>query len=351
MLTTAMRAALGLLHYSGASALFRPLLGGMGAIFMLHHVMPGGGRQPGFAPNYGLEMTPEFLDQVIALVKRRGMDLVSIEEAVERIEKPSRASRRFAVFTLDDGYRDNRGHALPVFKAHNCPFTIFVAPAITDGTCELWWRGLEQIIAQNVKIELEAGGRMQSFATASDAEKWRAWQTLYRPLRNMDQHEQRRWIGLACARYGIDLAAYCRSVAMTWDELRAIAKEPLCTIGAHTVHHYAIARLTEAEARAEMVQSADRIEAELGYRPRYFAYPYGDAASAGPRDFRLAAEAGYRAAVTTRKGLIFAEHATHLTALPRASLSGKIQELSFVSALIDGLPFGLLNRFRKLNAG
>jgi len=317
----------------------------------LHHVLPGGGRQPGFAPNYGLEMTPEFLDQVIALVKRRGMDLVSIDEAVERIENPSRSTRRFAVFTLDDGYRDNRDHALPVFKAHDCPFTIFVAPAITDGTCELWWRGLEQIIAGNTKVELEVGGRTLSFATASDAEKWRAWQTLYRPLRNMDQLEQRHWIRQACTRYGIDLAAYCRSVAMTWDELRTIVREPLCTIGAHTVHHYAVARLTEAEARAELVQSADRIEAELGHRPRYFAYPYGDVASAGPRDFRLAADAGYRAAVTTRKGLIFADHARHLTALPRASLSGKIQELPFVSALIGGLPFGLLNRFRKLNVG
>lgn len=349
MLTTAMRAALAVLHHSGASALLRPLLGGMGAIFMLHHVMPGGGRQTGFAPNYGLEMEPEFLDDVIKLVKRRGMDLVSLDEAVDRIQNPARSRHRFAVFTLDDGYRDNRDFALPVFRAHDCPFTIFVAPAITDGTCELWWRGLEQIIAANARVELALGGESLLLSTATDGEKWRAWKRLYRPLRNMDQHEQRGWIKAACERHGIDLAAYCRNVAMTWDELHAIAREPLCTIGAHTIGHFAVARLSEAEARDELVRSADRIEAELGQRPRYFAYPYGDAASAGPRDFQLAAEAGYRAAVTTRKGVIFGEHAKHLTALPRASLSGKIQELSFVSALIDGLPFALINRFRKLN--
>jgi peptidoglycan/xylan/chitin deacetylase (PgdA/CDA1 family) len=349
MSVTAMRAALGVLHYSGLPALLRPWLGGMGAIFMLHHVMPGGGRPKGFAPNYGLELEPQFLDQVIALVKSRGMDLLSIDEAADRIEQPSRRKRRFAVFTLDDGYRDNLVHALPVFKKHDCPFTVFVAPAITDGICELWWRALEEMIARNTTLDLEIGGNRLSLPAASDAEKWKVWETIYRPLRNMDQQEQRRWIRAATGRYNIDLDRQCRDVAMTWDEIRTIAREPLCTIGAHTVHHYAVARLSEEKAHAEFVQSADRIEAELGRRPRHFAYPYGDAASAGARDFRLAKEAGYRTAVTTRKGMIFTEHAAHFTALPRASLSGKIQEIAMVSALIDGLPFALLNRFRKLN--
>jgi peptidoglycan/xylan/chitin deacetylase (PgdA/CDA1 family) len=345
----AMRAALSVLHYSGLSALGRPYLGGVGAIFMLHHVFPGGGRPKGFAPNYGLEMEPAFLEQVIALVRSRGMDLVSIEEAVDRIENPARSTRRFAVFTLDDGYRDNLVHALPVFRKHDCPFTIFVAPAITDGRCELWWRVLEAIIAGNSRLELEIAGKHISLDTSSEAAKWQAWKTIYRPVRNMDQIEQRRWIRKVATAHGIDIDRQCRDAAMTWDEIRTIAREPLCTIGAHTVHHFAVARLSEDLAREELVKSADRIETELGHRPRYFAYPYGDAASAGARDFRMAKDAGYRAAVTTRKGMIFAEHAGHLTALPRASLSGKIQESAFVSALIDGLPFALLNRFRKLN--
>ncbi len=294
-------------------------------------------------------LEPQFLDQVIGLVKSRGMDLVSFDEAADRLENRSRQTRRFAVFTLDDGYRDNLVHALPVFKKHDCPFTIFVAPSITDGTCELWWRALEEIIARNTSIDLEIGGKRIAVSTTSDSEKWLAWDAIYRPARNMDQIEQRRWIRSAAAQYGVDLDGQCREAAMTWDEIRTIAREPLCTIGAHTIHHYAVARLNEDTARAELVQSADRIEAELGIRPRHFAYPYGDAASAGARDFRLAKEAGFRTAVTTRKGMIFADHAAHLTALPRASLSGKIQELAFVSALIDGLPFALLNRFRTLD--
>ena len=351
MSTSAMRAALGLLYYSGASAMFRPFLGGMGAIFMLHHVRPGEALHQGFHPNYGLEMTPEFLDQVIRMVVAKGFDLVTMDEVLDRIEGKSKSDRRFAAFTLDDGYRDNREYALPVFKRHNCPFTIYVAPAITDGTCELWWRGLEDIIAKNDRVKLELGGRHFDLPARTVTEKWRAWKTIYRPLRNMDQHAQRRWTREACAHYGIDLDGKCRAAAMTWDELREIAREPLCTLGAHTINHYALRRLSDTEAFEELVKSADRIEKELGKRPVHFAYPYGDAASAGPRDFELARKAGYRSAVTTRKGVIFPEHAAHLTALPRASLSGKIAELPFVSALTDGLAFALFNRFRRINVG
>jgi peptidoglycan/xylan/chitin deacetylase (PgdA/CDA1 family) len=349
MSTTLLRSALDLLHYSGASAMARPFLGGMGAIFMLHHVFPGGGEAPGFAPNYGLEMTPEHLDKVLAMVKGRGYDLVSLDEAADRIEGRTPSPRRFAVFTLDDGYKDNLVHAAPLFRKHRCPYAIFVAPAITDGTCELWWRGLETVIATASRLSCVIDGTAHDLPAATPQEKWRAWDTVYRPVRNMDQHAQRRWIRDLCAAHGVDLEAQCRAAAMTWDELRVIAADPLCTIGAHTVHHFAVSRLSEDEARHELVASADRIARELGQRPRYFAYPYGDEGSAGPRDFRLAREAGFRAAVTTRKGLIFGAHRDHMTALPRASLSGKIMELRHARVLMDGLAFALFNRFRRVN--
>ena len=136
---------------------------------------------------------------------------------------------------------------------------------------------------------------------------------------------------------------------MSWNELRLIAKDPLCEIGAHTVNHYAVASLSESVARHEMRESADRLEAELGKRPRYFAFPYGDESSAGQRDFRLAHEAGFEAAVTTRKGLVHEAHREHLMALPRLSLNGNFQRLRYVDVLLSGSAFALWNKFRQVN--
>jgi peptidoglycan/xylan/chitin deacetylase (PgdA/CDA1 family) len=342
-----LRTSLDVLYYTGASQVLRGIFGGRGAIFMLHHVFPGGGRQAGFAPNSSLEVTPEFLDDVITLVKDLGFDLVSLDEAVTRIEGDRGAP--FAVFTLDDGYHDNLVHARPVFRRHHCPFIVYVTPAIADGSTEVWWRGLEAVIAGATRLSGEVAGDTFDLPAVTDTEKQAAWDRLYWPVRLMPQHEQRAWIKDFCDKHGIDLHAMCRAAAMDWDEIRQLADDPLCTIGAHSINHFALADLSEDEALAEMVGSADRIDWELGERPRHFAYPYGDAGSAGPRDFALAAKAGFATAVTTRKGLVFGGHRDHLMALPRVSLSGNYQRLRYVDVLLSGTAFALLNGFRRLN--
>lgn len=317
---------------------------------MLHHVFPGGGLQRGFAPNAGIELTPEFLDEVILQVKRSGFELVSLAEAVRRMKAGESGSRPFAVFTLDDGYRDNLVHAKPVFNRHQCPYTIFVAPSIIDGTCLLWWRGLEQSIAAVDRIDTVIGTERFTLAASTPSEKQMAWDAMYWPIRHLEQHRQREWISGFCARHGaVDLLKICSDAAMTWGEVRSIAADPLCTIGAHTVNHYAVAQLGETEALDEMVASANRLERELGRRPEFFAYPYGDEESAGPRDFALAEKAGFKASITTRKGMIYPGHSAHLQALPRVSLSGSYQTLRFVKTLLTGAPFMLFNGLKPVN--
>lgn len=106
----------------------------------------------------------------------------------------------------------------------------------------------------------------------------------------------------------------------------------------------------EADAMDQMVGSADRIAQKLGSRPVNFAYPYGDPGSAGPRDFALARKAGFKTAVTTRKGMLFPGHAEHLTALPRVSLNGDYQSLTYTALYLSGAPFALWNKFQQVNA-
>jgi peptidoglycan/xylan/chitin deacetylase (PgdA/CDA1 family) len=146
------------------------------------------------------------------------------------------------------------------------------------------------------------------------------------------------------------MGADCVKQVMTWDEIRTMAADPLVTVGAHTKGHFAISKLSEERARDEMVGSAYRIEQKLGRRPIHFAFPYGDAQSAGPRDFALAREAGFKTAVTTRKGMLFPAHRRYLSALPRVSLNGDYQSLTYTALYLSGAPFALWNRFQQINA-
>jgi peptidoglycan/xylan/chitin deacetylase (PgdA/CDA1 family) len=150
-----------------------------------------------------------------------------------------------------------------------------------------------------------------------------------------------------CAGIDFDPGSLCADLMMTWPEIRQLSADPLVTIGAHTRRHYALAKLTLAEARAEIEESVWRVERETGKPCRHFSYPYGDAGSAGAREFAIVKELGLRTAVTGRKGLIHPRHACELTALPRVSLNGDYQKPRYVKVLLSGAPFAFFNMVQR----
>ena len=138
---------------------------------------------------------------------------------------------------------------------------------------------------------------------------------------------------------------------MDWQELGELAADPLCTIGAHTVNHKMLMKMADdAAVRAEMDMSRAVLEAALGQRPQHLAYPVGDPTSAGPREFRIAAELGFKTAVTTRPGVLFKAHRDHLTALPRISVNGEFQQQRYLKVLMSGAATAMWNGFRRVNA-
>ena len=347
--TALLRASFAAIHYSGLGKLLSSKTAGLGHIFCLHHVRPNTGSQQAFSPNSNLEVSPEFLDRLIGTMIDKGIALVSLDEALARLRSGQPSQQRFAVFTLDDGYRDNLVHGLPVFEKHRCPFTVYVAPRIAEGTCELWWRLLEAVIAKSPEVKLLINGDNIHLSTGDTASKYKAWSTLAPEIQSMDEYRQRELIRSLCSIHSIDWQALCREAAMTWDEIGFLAKNPLATIGAHTLNHYNLLKLPASEAAAEIQQSKLQIENRIGRPVTHFAYPYGNVDAAGPREFEMAKVAGFDSAVVTRLGALWPEHVDHPHALPRIMISGRYQSASAVEALVSGVPAMLANRCRRLN--
>jgi peptidoglycan/xylan/chitin deacetylase (PgdA/CDA1 family) len=346
--STVIRAGLEALYYSGAHHLLRPLLAGVGVIFMLHHVRPRDGRP--FQPNHHLEIEPSFLRAMLSHLRTHDIDIVTMDEAHRRLVEKNFA-RRFACFTLDDGYRDNRDHALPVFREFDVPCIVYAVSEFADGTGRLWWVALERAIANASAIEVEIGGRMTRMETRTAAEKQAAFERLHDWLRALPgEHDVRREVAALCARHGVDESAICREFCMSWDELKAFAGDPLVTIGAHTITHPNLAKQSEPVALNELRASRERIEAALGHGVLHLAYPYGDRMAAGPREFALAKAAGFKTAVTTRPGMLFPESADHVTALQRVSLNGNYQDERILPVLTSGAATAVWNGFRRIDA-
>ena len=343
-----VKAALAALHYTGLARVVAPVARGRGVIFMLHRVGPV--EDKGFSPNRILKVTPTFLENVIKLVKRAGFDIISLDEVPARIQSKDN-TRRFACFTLDDGYRDNLEYAYPVFKRHNVPFTIYLPTAFADGEGDLWWLVLQESILKANQVRVTIDGVAQTFETQTLQQKDSAFEKVYWYLRRLPEHEARHIVQQIAMQTGYDASPLCSDLVMTWDQARDLAKDPLVTFGGHTCRHLALAKLPVSEARHEIAESVKRLEDELGCPCRHFAYPYGDEGSAGQREFDLVSELGLDTAVTTRKGHVHRYHQDHMYSLPRLSLNGDYQDLRFIGVLLTGVPFLILNVATRLRSG
>jgi peptidoglycan/xylan/chitin deacetylase (PgdA/CDA1 family) len=343
-----IRAGFETLYFSGAHRLLKHFVGGVGAILTLHHVRPA--RADEFQPNGILEITPEFLEHLIVALQTSDIDLVSLDEAFRRLAAGD-FRRRFAAITLDDGYRDNQEFAYPILKANDVPFAIYIPTSFMDRDGELWWLVLEKIIASNDGIFVYMNGEERKFACAATEEKNATFSTIYWWLRSLQTEiEIRDAVRELAARYGVDTKSFCEKLCMNWGELAVLARDPLMTVGAHTVNHVMLAK-TEAEvAKREIEQGRTQIERNIGVKPMHFSYPFGDPTSAGSREFAIAEELGFKTAVTTRPGVLFPEHRDHLMALPRISINGDYQRLRYVDVLLSGAATAMWNGFRRINA-
>ncbi|MDB5655267.1 MAG: polysaccharide deacetylase [Tardiphaga sp.] len=342
--STIIRAGMDALYFSGAHRVLRPIFGGVGTIFMLHHVRPA--HAGVFQPNRHLEITPDFLRATLAYVRASGIDIITPDELQRRLTEQD-FSRRFACFTCDDGYRDNRDFALPAMQDFDAPLSVYVTSDFAEGTGRLWWIALERLIARANMIEAPVDGDMVRLDTSTLIGKEAAFDRLHHWLRGLSDTELRREMTALCAAHGIDEDAISGELCLSWDELRPFAADPLVTIGAHSLSHGNLAKQSDATALHELTSSRQRIEAALQRPAVHLAYPYGDRCAAGPREFALAQQAGFATAVTTRPGVIFADNAEQLTALPRVSLNGHYQDARYLPVLTSGAATAMYNGFRR----
>jgi peptidoglycan/xylan/chitin deacetylase (PgdA/CDA1 family) len=213
----------------------------------------------------------------------------------------------------------------------------------------LWWEIVEEIVTRCERIALPAAAGGGWLACGTPAEKRRADAVLTEFLTcRIGENEQGRALRELAGAAGIEVEATGRKLLMNWEEIGRIAAHPLAAIGAHSVSHFNLRRLSDEAAWQEITAPIEILERRLGVRPRHMAYPYGFAAAVGPREVRMAKEAGFRTAVTTRHGVVHAAHASHLHALPRISLNGRYQRIAYLGTMLSGITTPMANYGRRL---
>lgn len=321
-------------YFSGMARIFERRAGGSGVILKFAHVRPRRGDP--FQPLRSQEITPEFLDDAISALKRWNFDFLSIGEVAERAQQASGA-RRFVCLTFDGGHRDFMSFAYPVLSRHRVPFTLYIPTGFVDGIGKAWWLALEQVIARNNRIGLVMDRGETYFFVPSLAEKYQLYEVLHAWMMTLAPADLAAAIGDLCMRYSVDMAAVSRDIAMSWQDLAKLSRDPQASIGSATVNYPNLAHTKGTAALREMSMGRTVLETALDGLCRHFAYPFGGQDSFGPRDMLLAREAGFHSAVSAVTGVVRADGVSDPMALPRIAWDGRRQSLRALRVIVSGL--------------
>ena len=114
-------------------------------------------------------------------------------------------------------------------------------------------------------------------------------------VRWLDDPRRERVLDLIAELLGADAPA---AGPMGWDEVAALDRSGLITLGGHTIGHPPLAGLDDAAIEAEAAGGREALARFASFRP-VFAYPYGDPDAVDERVKRAVRRAGFEFGFTT----------------------------------------------------
>jgi peptidoglycan/xylan/chitin deacetylase (PgdA/CDA1 family) len=212
--------------------------------------------------------------------------------------------RRPAVLvTFDDGYRDYREVAYPILSALGIPALVFVTTAYIDEPTRLfWWEALALALRGTRVPQIEPPWQPgASWPLGIDGANQAFLREAKRHLKSVAETAKEEAVRSVLALLGVEPSQLVGQRRMlSWDDVRST--RDITEFGGHSHTHTILSRLDAGQLEAEVRQCRDRLEAETGRAPRFFAYPNGR-----PGDFDDASKAalrrhGFDVAFTTIEG-------------------------------------------------
>lgn len=199
--------------------------------------------------------------------------------------------------TFDDGYLDNRVHALPVLEQLGIPAVFFVSTTFVTERRVFWWDRVAYLFGRSrVSVaQLRYPTQLMLRPIAERDAGQRAILRIIKTCRGLDVDRLLVELGRALrVEWNEEIErAIARDLVMTWDDVRDLRRAGM-EIGSHTATHRVLQTLEPAALTGELVQSRDAIAAELGAAPRAISYPVGRSLRRTPALARAVQDAGYQ---------------------------------------------------------
>jgi peptidoglycan/xylan/chitin deacetylase (PgdA/CDA1 family) len=226
-------------------------------------------------------------------------NVLPLPEATAALQAGKLPKRAMAL-TFDDGYAEWIDNVSPALRRRNLPGTFFVTTGQLSGSA-LWH---ERIVAAVRALPDRGVVLPYGFGNYTDlslpGSRLRLVEELQERLKYAPLSER---VGAIEVLEGQVRSAIALPAPFDTESVRTLHNQGF-DIGAHTVHHPILNECTRAQARAEIGDSKDELEAIIGGRVHSFAYPNGRPNEDYGREHVAMVKAlGYTSAVTTSNGV------------------------------------------------
>jgi len=201
--------------------------------------------------------------------------------------------------TCDDGLLNTLTDMLPILQREEVPCLFFVTAASCKNCLGMLWY---EELYHSMRIK-PLGALVSQLPREPDGEPSPAtsfhgqWWNLVKRASQLNAVAREDW--MARVRLQSDTTQTTSSPKrwrlLNLSELKRLSQAGM-TVGAHTRTHPILSLCSDEEARREIQESKAEIESALGRAVWAFAYPFGNPATVGAREFCLAREAGFSCA-------------------------------------------------------
>ena len=229
---------------------------------------------------------------------RDWFNVLPLAQAIERLGSGTIPARALAI-TFDDGYADNEELAAPILKRLGLTATFFVATGFLRGACMWNDQVIEAIRGCEAElIDLSAFGLACHSLATPDARRHTIG-ALLTGIKHLEPARRQAVTDQIVAAAG---GKPSPRLMMQPEQVRSLRAQGM-GVGAHTVTHPILTRLSPLAALAEMRDSKNELEQILGEPVELFAYPNGVPAQDYAQEHAaMARECGFAAAVSTAWG-------------------------------------------------
>lgn len=258
----------------------------IGYVWMFHRVAPFDGA---ISTIDELRVSPEYFRQFL-IDKSKAGEFINMRQFVDIMNGDMILDKPFHLITFDDGYEDNYTYAYPILKQLGVPFIIYVSVNLINNHQPIWNYPLiiERIVRSNDKLLL---GNGQRYVCSSESDKNATFIQLKSLLFSLPYKQLKdRFIELFGDYLTDDIFP---NNTLTWEQLRKMSNDPLCTIGSHTVTHCRLAISDVADLTYELQMSKQILSEKIGRPIEHLSYPYGWITDVSDEAVEVAKKNGY----------------------------------------------------------